>query len=38
VQTKKERVNLVFRIKIGVSSADGRLKPGMPADAVIATD
>jgi multidrug resistance efflux pump len=38
VQTRKERVNLVFRIKIGVSSADGRLKPGMPADAVIATD
>ena len=36
VQTQKERVNLVFRVKIGVSSADGRLKPGMPADAVIA--
>jgi hypothetical protein len=38
VQTRKERVNLVFRVKIGVSSPDGRLKPGMPADAVIVTD
>jgi HlyD family secretion protein len=36
VQTQKERVNLVFRIKITVASPDGRLKPGMPADAVIA--
>jgi HlyD family secretion protein len=35
VQTKKERVNLVFRIKIAVASADGILKPGMPADAVV---
>ena len=35
VQTKKERVNLVFRIKIAVPSADGVLKPGMPADAVV---
>jgi HlyD family secretion protein len=38
VQTQKERVNLVFRVKIAVASADGRLKPGMPADAVIAVD
>jgi HlyD family secretion protein len=37
VQTQKERVNLVFRIKIAITSPDGRLKPGMPADAVIAT-
>ena len=35
VQTKKERVNLVFRIKIGVRNEDGVLKPGMPADADI---
>jgi len=34
VQTEKERVNLVFRVKVGVSNSDGRLKPGMPADAV----
>jgi HlyD family secretion protein len=38
VQTQKERVNLVFRVRITVASPDGRLKPGMPADAVIATD
>jgi HlyD family secretion protein len=38
VQTQKERVNLVFRVKITVTNPDGRLKPGMPADAVIAAD
>lgn len=38
VQTQKERVNLVFRVKIGVANPDGRLKPGMPADAVIAVE
>ncbi len=36
VQTQKERVNLVFRIKIGVENPEGILKPGMPADAEIA--
>ena len=35
VQTKKERVNLVFRIKIAVENPEGILKPGMPADADI---
>ncbi len=35
VQTKKERVNLVFRIKIAVENPEGLLKPGMPADAEI---
>ncbi|MEK6530577.1 MAG: HlyD family efflux transporter periplasmic adaptor subunit [candidate division NC10 bacterium] len=35
VQTKKERVNLVFRIKIAVDNPQGFLKPGMPADADI---
>jgi HlyD family secretion protein len=35
VQTKKERVNLVFRVKITLANADGVLKPGLPADAVI---
>jgi HlyD family secretion protein len=35
VQTKKERVNLVFRIKIALDNPDGTLKPGMPADAEI---
>ncbi|OGL07873.1 MAG: hypothetical protein A3I17_06895 [Candidatus Rokubacteria bacterium RIFCSPLOWO2_02_FULL_72_37] len=33
VQTKRERVNLVFRVKIAVRNAEGVLKPGMPADA-----
>jgi HlyD family secretion protein len=37
VQTKKERVNLVFRIKIAVRNAEGVLKPGMPADADLAS-
>ncbi|MBM4441838.1 MAG: efflux RND transporter periplasmic adaptor subunit [Candidatus Rokubacteria bacterium] len=35
VQTKKERVNLVFRVKIAAENPDGVLKPGMPADAVL---
>jgi HlyD family secretion protein len=35
VQTKKERVNLVFRIKIAAKNPAGLLKPGMPADAEI---
>ncbi|MBI2162026.1 MAG: HlyD family efflux transporter periplasmic adaptor subunit [Candidatus Rokubacteria bacterium] len=33
VQTKKERVTLVFRVKIAVHYAEGVLKPGLPADA-----
>lgn len=35
VQTRQERVNLVFRIKIGVENPEGILKPGMPVDAEI---
>jgi HlyD family secretion protein len=35
VQTRQERVNLVFRIKIAVDNPEGILKPGMPADADI---
>ena len=35
VQTKKERVNLVFRIKITARNPAGVLKPGLPADAEI---
>ena len=34
VQTKEERVSTVYAIKITLSNDDGRLKPGMPADAV----
>ena len=33
VQTYKERVTLVYRIKIDVENANHELKPGMPADA-----
>jgi HlyD family secretion protein len=37
VQTKQERIEyLVFRVKIQFSDTTGSLKPGLPADAVIA--
>ena len=32
VQTQEERSTTVFAIKLEVADADGRLKPGMPAD------
>ncbi|MFB0546341.1 MAG: HlyD family secretion protein, partial [Anaerolineae bacterium] len=35
VQTKKERVNMVFAVKVKLPNPDHALKPGMPADAVI---
>lgn len=35
VQTKEERVNTVFAVKIKLDNPDQRLKPGMPADAVL---
>jgi HlyD family secretion protein len=35
VQTKEERANLVFAVKITLANADHRLKPGMPADATL---
>lgn len=35
VQTNKERVTLVYRIKIEIDNANHELKPGMPADAHI---
>ncbi|HVO80692.1 MAG TPA: efflux RND transporter periplasmic adaptor subunit [Terriglobales bacterium] len=35
VQTLKERVTLVYRIKIDVENPNHELKPGMPADAEI---
>jgi HlyD family secretion protein len=37
VQTEKERVKLVYRIKIDVPNPNQELKPGMPADAKIST-
>jgi len=33
VQTRDERVKLVFRIKIALDNQDGLFKPGMPAEA-----
>ena len=35
VQTKKERVNMVFAVKVKIPNHEGALKPGMPADAKI---
>jgi HlyD family secretion protein len=35
VQTEKERVKLVYRIKINVPNLNQELKPGMPVDATI---
>jgi HlyD family secretion protein len=37
IQTKEERVKLVFAVKIAIDNTDKKLKPGMPADAVILT-
>jgi HlyD family secretion protein len=36
VQTRDERVKLVYRVKIGLDNADGLFKPGMPAEAILA--
>jgi HlyD family secretion protein len=38
VQTQKERVKLVYRVKITLPNPKMELKPGMPADAEIKTD
>ncbi|HPO15943.1 MAG TPA: efflux RND transporter periplasmic adaptor subunit [Candidatus Hydrogenedentes bacterium] len=35
VQTQKERVKLVYRVKIDIENPALELKPGMPADAII---
>jgi len=34
VQTKDERARMVFAVEIALDNADGKLKPGMPADAL----
>lgn len=36
IQTKKERTNVVFAVKITVENRNGILKPGMPADVTFA--
>ncbi len=38
VQTKEERVNTVFAVKVSIPNPDHDLKPGMPADATIVVD
>lgn len=38
VQTAKERVKLVFRIKVDVANPQGELKSGMPADVLVKAD
>ena len=35
VQTKEERVSMVFAVKVRIGNEGHKLKPGMPADAVI---
>jgi membrane fusion protein YbhG len=35
VQTKEDRVKLVFGVKVEIENKDGQLKPGLPADATI---
>jgi HlyD family secretion protein len=38
IQTKEDRVKLVFGVKVEIPNPDGALKPGLPADAVIVPD
>jgi HlyD family secretion protein len=35
IQTKEDRVKLVFGVKVEIENREGFLKPGLPADAVI---
>jgi len=35
IQTKEDRVKLVFAVKIEIKNTDGSLKPGVPADATL---
>jgi HlyD family secretion protein len=35
VQTRDERVKLVFKVKVGLDNKEGLFKPGMPAEARI---
>ena len=35
VQTKEDRVKLVFGVKVEIGNTEGLLKPGLPADALI---
>jgi multidrug resistance efflux pump len=35
IETKDQRVNLVYEVKLRITDADADLKPGMPADVVL---
>jgi HlyD family secretion protein len=35
IQTKDERTKLVYRVKVSIRNKEQKLKPGMPADAVL---
>jgi multidrug resistance efflux pump len=37
VQTKEERVNLVFAVDVTIPNPEHELKPGMPAEATVVT-
>jgi len=37
VQTREERVNMVFAVKVSLQNPDHALKPGMPADAILSS-
>ena len=36
IQTKDERVKLVYAVRIEIANPEGIFKPGMPADAALA--
>jgi multidrug resistance efflux pump len=38
VQTKEERVNMVFAVDVSIPNPEHKLKPGVPADATILTE
>ncbi len=38
IQTKEERVKLVFEVRINLDNPDHKLKPGLPADVTIFTE
>jgi len=35
VETKQDRIKLVFAVKLAIANPDGYLKAGLPADATI---
>jgi HlyD family secretion protein len=35
IQTKQERTNIVYAVKVGIDNSSGLFKPGMPADVTI---